>query len=115
MEYIFGKSTHHHEDVLILRTKGEERTELTGLVEHLEEFADSTIKTSCRIVEKIDSSQDDQGNCYDWYIIDQYNREVNLSDAEREKLNAEIDSLVADCGELVQQLYESDLNDTINA
>lgn len=115
MEYIFGESTHRHEDVLILKTKGTAHTQLSGLVEHLEEFTDSTIKTSCRIVEHINSSQDDEGNYYDWYIIDQYHREVNLSDAEREKLNAEIDSLVADCGELVQQLYESDLNDTINA
>lgn len=109
MEYIFGESTHQHADKLILRTKGTEHTQLTGTIEHLEEFADSIIRTSCRILEHISSAEDDEGNCYDWYEVDQYKQEINLSDTEREKLNTEIDSLVADCGELVQQLYESDL------
>lgn len=109
MEYIFGESTHQHADKLILRTKGTEHTQLTGVIEHLEEFADSTIKTSCRILEHLGSADDDEGNCYDWYEVDQYKQEINLADNERSALQGEIDGLVADCGELVQQLYESDL------
>lgn len=110
MEYIFGKTTHRYEDVMMLKTKGMKHTKLTGLVEHLEEFADSTIKTSCRILKHLGSAEDAEGNCYDWYEIDQYKQEINLAEIERERLSTEIDSLVADCGELVQQLFESDLS-----
>lgn len=109
MEYIFGKSTRRHKDCLTLKTKGTIHTDLEGLFEHREVYPDCVIVTSCEIVSHYHSTEDAEGNCYDWYEIDHYEQKVDLADAARDALQEEIDGLIADCGELVEQLYESDM------
>lgn len=109
MEYIFGPSTRNHKDILCLKTKGEAFTHLGGDFSHTEEYSDCTITHTCHIKEHYHSAKDSEGNCYDWYEIDNYNHRINLADAERDRLNDEIDEITQYCGDLVEQVYQSDL------
>lgn len=93
----------------MLRTKGTRHSSLTGRFEHRVVHPDSLVITGCEIVDRYKSAEDAEGNCYDWYEIEKYESKVELSDMERDALNEEINGLVADCGELIEQLYESDL------
>ncbi len=70
MDYVFGING----DVEVLKTKGDTHTDLTGFHEIEQIYPDQTITDRFRIVRKIDSKEDDAGNCYDWYEIDQHYR-----------------------------------------
>lgn len=69
LEYIFGADSYN--GVKTLLTKGDEHTDLNGFTDTVREYEDSTIIDSFRIVRKTDSKEDADGNCYDWYVIDQ--------------------------------------------
>ena len=71
MEYIFGTKD---DDQVILKTKGGEHSNLRGRHELERKYPDQTITDHFLILEKYDSAEDEEGNCYDWYIIDQYYR-----------------------------------------
>ena len=70
MEYVFGTEG----AVEILKTKGSAHTDLTGFCQVEQKFPDQTITDNFRIVRKLDSKEDEAGNCYDWYEIDRHNR-----------------------------------------
>lgn len=109
MEYIFGPSTYKRKDQLVLKTKGDEHTDLSGNFSIILEYADCTISHSCRIIDHYKSAEDSENNCYDWYRIEDYNKNINLADNERDRLNDEIDEVTQYCGDLVEQVYQSDL------
>ena len=95
MEYIFGRSARHSDERMILKTKGDSHSHLGGSFELEEVYPDSRITTRCEIVSH--------------YTINNYERHVDLSDSERGALNSEIDELTAYCGELVEEVYEADM------
>lgn len=70
MEYVFDTK----DDREILRTKNGSHTDLSGYHELVREFSDQTITDRFRIVEKYNTAEDDEGNCYDWYVIDEHYR-----------------------------------------
>lgn len=73
MEYVFGTKG----DVEILKTKGDSHTDLTGFHQVEQIYPDQTITDNFRIVCKLDSTEDAEGNCYDWYEIDRHYRVVD--------------------------------------
>lgn len=83
MEYVFGTS----DNIETLKIKGETHTDLTGFQEVIRKFQNQTITDRFRVVRKLDSKDDEAGNCYDWYIIDRHYRMVDRS-AQMEQANA---------------------------
>lgn len=70
MEYVFGTKA----ETEVLRTKGDTHTDLTGFHQIERVYTDQTITDNFRIVRKLDSAEDAEGNCYDWYEIDRHFR-----------------------------------------
>ena len=70
MEYVFG----NEEEREILKTKGTEHTNLDGYHSLERKYDDQYITDNFRIVGTIDSKEDEEGNCYDWYDIDHHYR-----------------------------------------
>ena len=70
MEYVFGTQG----DVEVLKVKGAAHTDLTGFHQIEQTYPDQTITDNFRIVQKLDSKEDEEGNCYDWYEIDHHYR-----------------------------------------
>ncbi len=58
----------------VLKVKGDTHTNLTGYHQIEQTYPDQTITDSFRIVRKLDSREDEGGNCYDWYEIDRHYR-----------------------------------------
>ena len=58
----------------VLKVKGDAHTDLTGFQQVERVYPDQTITDSFRIVRKLDSQEDGEGNCYDWYEIDRHYR-----------------------------------------
>ena len=85
MEYVFGTQ----EDIEVLKTKGSEHSDLTGFHQIERSYPDQTVTDCFRVVRKLDSLEDGEGNCYDWYEIDRHYR------------------LTDKTGPVVQQLVES--------
>lgn len=73
MEYVFGTKG----DVEILKVKGAAPTDLTGYHQIEQVYPDQTITDNFRVVQKLDSKEDGEGNCYDWYEIDRHYRTVD--------------------------------------
>lgn len=69
MEYIFGEVTRNGIVREGLKTKGNAHSDLEGIVDIRRDYSDSIIYDKFRIVEKYKSQIDEQGICYDWYII----------------------------------------------
>lgn len=68
-EYVFGTE----EDREILKTKGIEHSDIVGFHELVREYPDQIIVDRFRVVDKINTAEDSEGNCYDWYeICDHY-------------------------------------------
>ena len=66
MEYTFGRNS---KGVEILQTKGATNTDLSGRTEIKREYEDCYITDNCDVGTKYKSDKDDEGNCYDWYVI----------------------------------------------
>lgn len=73
MEYVFGTQ----EDIEVLKTKGSEHSDLTGFHQIERSYPDQTVTDCFRVVRKLDSLEDGEGNCYDWYEIDRHYRTVD--------------------------------------
>lgn len=72
MKYIFGLTKQGVEN---LKTTGE-RTDYSGEIQLVTEYDDTIITDSCEIVEKYHSTEDIEGNCYDWYEVINHNRTI---------------------------------------
>ena len=70
MEYVFGTQG----EIEVLKTKGDAHTDLTGYHQIEQVYPDQTITDHFRIVRRLDSKEDDEGNGYDWYEIDHHYR-----------------------------------------
>ena len=75
--YIYGTVRRNGELLENLKTKGTTHTDLSGYINSVQEYADSVVIDRCLIVEKYLSAEDDEGNCYDWYVIDKHYRYVD--------------------------------------
>lgn len=79
MEYIFGYVQHNGVTVENLKTVGNSHSELSGFIQTVREYPDTTITDVCCITEHYRSDEDGEGNCYDWYVIDKHYRIVDKS------------------------------------
>ena len=75
MEYVFGTQG----EIEVLKIKGGDHTDLTGYQQIVQKFPGEEITDNFRVVRKIRSTEDEEGNCYDWYEIDHHNRTVDKS------------------------------------
>ena len=73
MEYVFGTEG----EIEVLKTKGDSHTDLTGYQQIVREFPGEKITDNFRVVCKTSSTEDAEGNCYDWYEIDHHYREID--------------------------------------
>ena len=92
MEYVFGTA----DEVEILKTKGDAHTDLTGWQEVEQVYPDQTVTDRFRVLRKLDSQEDGEDKCYDWYEIDRHNRTVDKTvpvAQEVAKVTANIDYL----------------------
>lgn len=97
MEYVYGTKG----EIEVLKTKGSTHTGLTGYHSIVQEYPDQTITDNFHVVRKIDSAEDAEGNCYDWYEIDHHYRVTDKTGpvAEREAQNrADIDFIAMETG-----------------
>lgn len=70
MEYVFGTKKEKE----ILRTKGDAHSDLAGYHQIIQEYPDQNIIDNFRVVQKTNTAEDSEGNCYDWYEIDNHYR-----------------------------------------
>ena len=79
MEYVFGTSKRNGCICENLKTVGAGHSNLYGYISTIRDFADGTkITDRCRIVKKY-ASKEENGKCYDWYLIDSHYRETDTS------------------------------------
>lgn len=89
MIYVFGTKG----EVEILKTKGDAHSDLTGYHQVERTYPDQVITDSFRIVRKIDSQEDTDGNCYDWYEIDRHFRTADKTGPIAEKAAEDVANL----------------------
>lgn len=70
MEYVFGINKNKE----VLKTKGDTHTNLTGFQRVVQKYPDQDIIDNFRVVQKTNTAEDSEGNCYDWYEIDNHYR-----------------------------------------
>lgn len=83
-EYIFGVNGNAE----TLRVKGPAHTALTGFQEVIQDYPGETVAHRFRVVRRLKSGEDQEGNRYDWYEIDRHYRTQDRSGALRTELEA---------------------------
>lgn len=79
MKYIYGISQRFGTPCENLKTVGEEHTDFIGYIQTVTELGDGTkITDRCRVIEKY-ASKEENGVCYDWYLIDSHYRETDTA------------------------------------
>lgn len=96
MVYVFGTKG----EVEILKTKGSAHTDLTGFHQIERTYPDQTITDNFRVVRKLGSTEDCEGNCYDWYEIDRHFRTIDKTGPVAEKAAEDAANLEAAVCEL---------------
>lgn len=84
MEYVFGTDG----EIEVLKTKGDTHTDLTGYQQVVQEYPGEKITDNFRVVRKTGSSEDGEGNCYDWYEIDRHYRTIDRSEPVAARVEA---------------------------
>lgn len=97
MEHIFGFVERNGVTVENLKTVGDAHTNLTGFNEVVREYPDCTITDRFRVMEKYRSSEDEAGNCYDWYVISEHYR-------YKDKFTDEVSQSVEQHGASIEEL-----------
>lgn len=85
MEYIFGISGLTGNE--ILKTKGDEFTNLSGWQQVVQEYQDSTRTDRFKVVGKVGQDTDAEGNKYTWYEIDRHNTIIDKTPMLAAKLD----------------------------
>lgn len=101
VDYIYGTVVIGGEEREYLKTKGDAHTDLTGYINTVREFDDATITDSCMIDRKYKTAEDDEGNCYDWYLIRDHYRMIDKTKplkAENAQARADIDFIAMETG-----------------
>lgn len=106
MEYIFGNIKRRGKLVHVLKTIGEEHSNLIGANQIERKYPDSIILDEFVVKEKYLSKRDAEGHCYDWYIITDHYRYIDYFTPLKEQITEGIeDSQVATC-DLSEELDE---------
>lgn len=92
MEYVFGTNSVTDEE--LLETKGEQHTDLSGFCEITREYPDCVITDTFHVLRRMKASEDAEGNCYDWYIIDRHNRTIDRTKPVKENLDVLMASML---------------------
>lgn len=90
MEYVFGTVRRNASVVENLKTINDVHTELKGLQQVVREYADNVITDSFYVAEHYRSDEDEDGNCYDWYVIQYHNRYIDKFTPARPNLESDI-------------------------
>ena len=96
-----------------LRTKSDAHTNLRGWQTVEQKYPAQNITDRFYVERKYDTREDEEGNCYDWYVISGHYRVVDntpLLQQESDKTNANLDyiAMMADI-----DLPEEDKNGTL--
>lgn len=89
MEYIFGNIVKDGKRTQILKTVGETHTNLSGSFVTSKEYDDTIITDSCEIVAKYHSTEDIEGNCYDWYEVLNHSKKIEISKSKFTEIHQE--------------------------
>ena len=86
MEYVYGTNKSKE----TLRTKGSEHSNLKGWHTVEIKYPDQIITDRFYVSEKFDSKEDVEGNCYDFYYIENHTRIQDKFSPEKDKLEQAI-------------------------
>lgn len=90
MEYIFGTIKRKGRIIVVLKTVGNEHTNMTD--NHIIErrYSDSIITDSFYVVEKYLSKDGADGKCYDWYELKDHSRYIDYFTPMKEQITTDI-------------------------
>lgn len=91
MEYIFGTTVRGGVEIEILKTVGDEHTELSGRVTTTRKYTDRIIEDTFTVAEKYRSKDGADGKKYDWYFIKDHSRDTDWYTPKAEDIQAQID------------------------
>lgn len=87
MEYVFGTAYLKTGETETLKIKSNAHTNLKGFQTIERIYPDQTITDNFRIIQKLYGKEDIEGNCYDWYAIDNHYRQQDKTKPIIEKLD----------------------------
>lgn len=106
MEYVFGTVQRGDGIKECLKTVGSEHTDLTGRVVVQRDYPDRKVEDVFTVAEHIDSADDPEGKCYDWYIIDAHNRDTDMFSPVKDEIDGGINDTQDAVCDLSEELEE---------
>lgn len=106
MEYVFGTTKRRGVNYDCLKTKADKHTVLSGSVTVEMKYPDQIVTDKFVVLEKYRSEIDTEGNCYDWYIIDNHYRYIDKYTPNIVKVEERLDGDIADTQGGLMETYD---------
>lgn len=100
MEYVFGTIKRKGRYTDILKTVGDEHTDLTDKHTVVREYSDSVITDTFYVTDHYQSKDGEDGKCYDWYEINEHYRYIDYFTPQKESLMPYTDTKQAYIGDI---------------
>lgn len=97
MEHVFGATKRNGSIIESLKTVGEHHSDYKDIITIKRSYSDCNITDTFEILEKY-RSDESEGLCYDWYLIDKHSRSLDYYTPDKgnidTRFNADDDALV---------------------
>lgn len=110
MEYTFGKRIQDNITTEMVKTKDTKHSDLKGSITIERRYPDNIITDVFDVRSKYLSKEDSEGNCYDWYIIDNHYRYMDKYSPDKdhiEEMTTENSDGVLDVASLADENNEA--------
>lgn len=91
MEYIFGSIRKNNRVIETVKTVGDKHTDLKGRLTVKREYPDMTIVDTFTVIDHYNTSEDSEGNCYDFYTIEAHYRDTDRFMPQKEDIESKIE------------------------
>lgn len=109
MEYVIGTIQRGTFCRIVLKTVGEEHTDLKGRVTLEKKLGNTTIRDTFTVIKKYQTGDSADGKAYDWYYICDHYRNEDRSEEVRSQMEQSITDLEIESMEQDQAITDHDI------
>lgn len=109
MEYVIGTIQRGTSCRIVLKTVGEEHTDLEGRVTLEKKLGNTTIRDTFTVIKKYQTGDSTDGKAYDWYYICDHYRNEDRSEEVRSQMEQSITDLEIESMEQDQAITDHDI------
>ena len=109
MEYVIGTVQRGDKRRIILKTAGEEHTDLEGRITLEQRLGNTLVRDTFTVIQKYQTADSSDGRAYDWYYIEDHYRNEDRSEEVRVEMEQEVTDLEIESIQQEQSITDNEI------